>query len=149
MAEIHNIMPWFFPVFMVVFGGVFGSFLTCCLYRVPRHISLRSPASSCPSCHTKLGAKALIPILSYLIFKGRCCYCQTPISPRYLFIELLSVFLCLFAWFIWGPQLVLLVGMVLFLCLQFAVLLFAFSRKIATKVLLFSIILLLIIFINY
>jgi len=149
MAEIHNLIPWFFPVLMVVFGGVFGSFLTCCLYRVPRHISLRHPASSCPSCYTTLGAKALIPVLSYLIFRGRCCYCQKPISPRYLFIELLSIFLCLLAWFIWGPQLVLLVAIAFVLCLQFAFLLFVFEHKIASKVLLFSIILLLILFINY
>lgn len=78
---------------MVIIGAVFGSFLTCLLYRVPRHQSMWTPPSSCPVCGTCLKAVDLIPVLSWVMFRGRCRHCGKPMAKRYVLIELLSIFL--------------------------------------------------------
>ncbi|HSW35551.1 MAG TPA: prepilin peptidase [Candidatus Limnocylindrales bacterium] len=69
-------------------GLCFGSFLNVIIYRVPRQLSLISPPSRCPSCNHRLGFLELIPLLGYLLLKGRCRHCQVQISPRYPLIEL-------------------------------------------------------------
>ena len=72
------------------YGIVVGSFLNVCIYRLPRAESLLKPPSHCPNCNTRLRAKDLFPIFSYLFLRGRCRYCQARISPRYLTIELIT-----------------------------------------------------------
>jgi leader peptidase (prepilin peptidase) / N-methyltransferase len=72
-------------------GLVLGSFAGCCIYRLPRGISLWNPARSfCPRCGTTLKASENIPVLSWLVLRGRCGHCQGPISIRYLLVELLT-----------------------------------------------------------
>ncbi len=129
----------FIMVLVVVLGGVFGSFLTCMLYRVPRGISLSSPPSYCPSCQQKLKAVDLVPVLSYLCFKGRCHYCKTPVSPRYMVIELCMIAIFVLAYIMTGLSLQLIPALILAVSLAFVVGLWVESRKVATKVLLFSI----------
>jgi leader peptidase (prepilin peptidase) / N-methyltransferase len=69
---------------------VFGSFLNVCIYRMPREISVVSPRSACPNCETPIAAYDNIPVLSWLILRGRCRNCKAPISPRYALVELLT-----------------------------------------------------------
>jgi len=73
-----------------IFGLLIGSFLNVCIYRIPREESIVSPPSHCPNCGTRLKPLDLIPLLSYLIYRGNCRYCNQKISPRYFLVELLT-----------------------------------------------------------
>jgi leader peptidase (prepilin peptidase)/N-methyltransferase len=73
-----------------LFGLAVGSFLNVVIYRVPRHESIVSPRSRCPSCSVPLKEYDNIPVLSWLLLRGRCRNCQAAISPRYLVVELLG-----------------------------------------------------------
>jgi leader peptidase (prepilin peptidase)/N-methyltransferase len=77
-----------------VFGAIFGSFLNVVAYRLPRHESLLGPASHCPSCGTPVKAYDNIPILSFVLLRGRCRSCAATISPRYPLVEALTAALC-------------------------------------------------------
>jgi len=89
---------WIWYVFVFVFGCCVGSFLNVVIYRLPRDKSLIRPPSFCPSCGRRIRFYDNIPLLSWLLLRGRCRYCREPISPRYFVIELLTglVFLGLF-----------------------------------------------------
>jgi leader peptidase (prepilin peptidase)/N-methyltransferase len=71
-----------------VLGLVIGSFLNVVIYRVPLHVSIVSPRSACPSCHTPILERDNIPVVSWLLLRGKCRACSTPISPRYILVEL-------------------------------------------------------------
>ena len=71
-----------------LFGLAIGSFLNVVIYRVPRNESVVSPRSKCPSCGASIKDRDNIPVLSWLLLKGSCRNCHSPISPRYLFVEL-------------------------------------------------------------
>ncbi|HEX3434687.1 MAG TPA: prepilin peptidase [Solirubrobacteraceae bacterium] len=77
-----------------VFGAIFGSFLNVVAYRLPRHESLLGPASHCTSCGTPVKPYDNIPILSFLLLRGRCRSCSATISPRYPLVEALTAALC-------------------------------------------------------
>ena len=70
-----------------VFGLVIGSFLNVVIYRVPREESLVSPGSHCPSCDVPIKGRHNVPVLSWLVLRGRCASCKTRISPRYPLVE--------------------------------------------------------------
>lgn len=70
-------------------GAVLGSFLNCAAFRIAHGESFVKGRSRCPDCGHELGAAELIPVLSWLIQKGRCRHCGAKISPRYLIAELL------------------------------------------------------------
>ncbi|MBZ5512665.1 MAG: prepilin peptidase [Acidobacteriia bacterium] len=78
-----------------LFGLAFGSFLNVCIHRIPRGISVVTPHSACPQCHHAIRPYDNIPVLSWLILRGRCRHCGAPISPRYAAVELLTAFLFL------------------------------------------------------
>jgi leader peptidase (prepilin peptidase)/N-methyltransferase len=71
----------------VVFGAVLGSFLNVVIHRVPLGESVVSPGSHCPSCNTAIGPLENVPLLSWLVLRGRCRHCGAPISPRYPAVE--------------------------------------------------------------
>jgi len=72
-------------------GLIFGSFLNVCIYRLPRGLSVSNPPrSACPQCQHLIAFYDNIPVLSWLLLRGRCRYCRSRISPRYLVIELLT-----------------------------------------------------------
>lgn len=73
----------------LVFGLLIGSFLNVCIHRIPRGLSIVFPGSFCPSCHLKIAGFDNVPILSYLLLRGRCRNCSRPISPRYPVVELM------------------------------------------------------------
>ena len=79
-----------YAIFGFVFGLVIGSFLNVVIYRVPRHLSIVSPGSMCPSCGTEIAAYDNIPVLSWLILRGKCRHCGHPSSARYPLVELLT-----------------------------------------------------------
>lgn len=73
-----------------IFGACIGSFLNVCIYRIPENLSIVTPGSFCPSCHKSIPFYCNIPILSYIFLKGKCKFCQNPISMRYPLIEILT-----------------------------------------------------------
>jgi len=86
---------------MFVMGLAFGSFLNVCVYRMPLGLSVVTPRSACPGCKQPIAFYDNMPVLSWLILRGRCRQCKTKISPRYLMIELLTglMFLACFWYF--------------------------------------------------
>ncbi|MGV3488202.1 MAG: prepilin peptidase [Tuberibacillus sp.] len=84
-------------VFIFLLGAVMGSFFNVVGLRVPKHQSIIFPPSHCPQCRKRLTAGDLIPILSYLLVRGKCRYCRTPIPIIYPFVELSTACLFTFA----------------------------------------------------
>lgn len=73
--------------FFFLFGIVIGSFLNVCITRIPEGISIVSPASRCPRCETAIKPYDNIPVLSWLLLRGKCRNCHLPISPMYPIVE--------------------------------------------------------------
>ncbi len=69
-------------------GLLIGSFLNVVVYRVPAGMSIASPPSACPGCHSPIKAYDNVPVLSWLALRGRCRSCRTAISARYPIVEL-------------------------------------------------------------
>jgi leader peptidase (prepilin peptidase)/N-methyltransferase len=72
-----------------LFGLAIGSFLNVVIYRVPLHESIVTPRSKCPTCATPILERDNIPVVSWIILRGKCRSCRAPISPRYPLVELL------------------------------------------------------------
>jgi leader peptidase (prepilin peptidase) / N-methyltransferase len=81
--------------FAGVLGAIFGSFLNVVIHRLPRHESVISPSSHCPGCDTPVRPYDNIPILSWLLLRGRCRSCGESISPRYPLVEAGTGVLCI------------------------------------------------------
>lgn len=92
-------------VIVFVLGAVLGSFFNVVIYRLPRGLSLVRPGSRCPSCGTAIRPWDNIPILSYLLLRGRCRSCGAMISWRYPVVELTAALLLLTVWLRNGPWL--------------------------------------------
>lgn len=94
-------MDPFLAAASVILGLAFGSFLNVCIYRLPRDLSVLQPRRSmCPNCKQQIAFYDNVPVLSWLVLGGRCRTCKTPISPRYLVVEILTAALFLAcAWY--------------------------------------------------
>jgi leader peptidase (prepilin peptidase)/N-methyltransferase len=68
-------------------GAAVGSFLNVVIHRLPRGESLVKPRSRCPGCRATLRAVDNVPLVSWLVLRGRCRHCDAPISPRYPLVE--------------------------------------------------------------
>jgi leader peptidase (prepilin peptidase)/N-methyltransferase len=79
--------------FVAIFGSIIGSFLNVVIHRLPRDESIVFPNSRCPSCEAKIGPLDNLPIISYLVLRGRCRACRAPISIRYPAVEALTALL--------------------------------------------------------
>jgi len=78
-------------ILIAIFGLVWGSFLNVVIYRVPRGMSLLRPPSTCPGCGARIKPYDNVPVLSYLILRGKCRRCGRRISPVYPAVEALTV----------------------------------------------------------
>lgn len=98
-----------FELWVFLLGASLGSFFEVCAYRIPKQENFIVTRSFCPQCKHSLGAKDLIPIISYVVLQGRCRYCKGAIATRCLISELLSglIFLALFVVFGFSPEFVL------------------------------------------
>ncbi len=83
-------MKLFLEAAMFAYGLCFGSFLNVCIYRLPRGLSVVTPRSACPQCGDPIPLYHNLPVLSWLILRGKCRSCHESISPRYLVIEVLT-----------------------------------------------------------
>src|SRR5687767_5784798 len=73
-----------------VFGLVLGSFFNVVIHRLPRGQSLVTPGSRCPACGAEIKPYDNVPVVSWLVLRGRCRSCRAPISARYPLVETLT-----------------------------------------------------------
>lgn len=91
--------------FVFIFGAVVGSFLNVCIFRMPRDLSIVRPRSFCPECKKQIVWYENVPLISFLLLRGKCSHCRKEISPRYFFVELANALLWLFLWRRYGLSL--------------------------------------------
>jgi leader peptidase (prepilin peptidase)/N-methyltransferase len=84
-------------------GLIVGSFANVCIHRIPRRESVVTPRSRCPSCRALIRATDNVPVLSFLVLRGRCRHCQARISWRYPAVEAANGLAYLAAALRWGP----------------------------------------------
>lgn len=82
-------------IFAFVLGAAIGSFLNVCIFRIPAETSIVKPASQCPKCHHPIRYRDNIPMISYLLLRGKCRDCGEKISWRYPLVELITAILAL------------------------------------------------------
>lgn len=116
--ELLTFYPWLYPTFAAVLGLIVGSFLNVVIHRLPIMMdrewrqecavsfpeysisppegvyNLNIPRSTCPKCDTPIRIIDNIPVVSWLLLKGKCHNCSNPISIRYPLVELLTAGLC-------------------------------------------------------
>jgi leader peptidase (prepilin peptidase) / N-methyltransferase len=93
------------PVFMTALGLIIGSFLNVCIHRLPRAESIVWPSSRCPHCRKALEPYDNIPVVSYILLRGRCRGCGNPISLQYPVVELLTAGMFLAAYYLYPSAL--------------------------------------------
>ncbi|MCG7311702.1 prepilin peptidase [Priestia flexa] len=93
-----------FELYILTLGLILGSFYNVVGLRIPARESIVRPRSSCPSCQHVLTARELVPVLSYLIQKGKCRSCGTSISIKYPMVELLTGILFVLSFRLYGFQ---------------------------------------------
>jgi leader peptidase (prepilin peptidase) / N-methyltransferase len=90
-AHTWELLPFhFWSVCFFLFGCIVGSFLNVCIHRLPRGLSIVSPPSHCPHCKYSIPWYLNVPLVTWLVLRGRCKNCGAPISPRYFIVELLT-----------------------------------------------------------
>ncbi len=97
MSGSLNPSVFWYAVAAVV-GACFGSFSNVLVYRLPRNLSVVGPRSYCPKCKKTVAWYDNIPLLSWVLLRGRCRHCAAPISPRYLLLEMAGI-LCVLVGF--------------------------------------------------
>jgi leader peptidase (prepilin peptidase) / N-methyltransferase len=88
-----------------VLGAVVGSFANVCIHRLPRGESVVTPPSRCPACGARIAFYDNVPVVSFLLLRGRCRRCGAKISARYPLVEGASALLFLLSAAAWGPSL--------------------------------------------
>ncbi len=100
-------------LFVIILGGLWGSFANVCIYRLPLDRGVVSGRSYCPKCKKQITWKDNIPIISYLLLSGKCRKCKKPISSQYALVEFLSIFFFTIIYFLYGITLTTLLLMIL------------------------------------
>ena len=95
-------LRWFTLCWIAFLGGCFGSFMNVVVYRLPRGQSVVHPPSACPACGHAIRWYHNLPVLGWLMLRGRCYDCGVKISSRYLIVEaIVMAMMVVLAWF--GP----------------------------------------------
>ena len=124
-------------IFVLVLGALWGSFANVCIYRLPLERGVVSGRSFCPKCNKLITWNDNIPIISFLFLKGKCRHCNKKISLQYLLVEMISIFLFLIIYFVYGISITTL--LLLILSLSFLIIFFIdFKHYIIPNVLTFS-----------
>ena len=95
-------MTLFMNIFITVLGAALGSFLNVLIYRLPEETSIIFPASRCPHCRKAIRFYDNIPVISYILLKGRCRECHEKISFRYPLVELITAVISLLLFWKFG-----------------------------------------------
>ncbi len=107
----------FATVMVFVLGLLIGSFLNVCILRLPLGESIVSPRSHCPKCNTTLRWYHNIPVLSWMLLRGKCASCGVRISARYAVIELMTAVILVLLWRAYGPTITFGISAILLLAL--------------------------------
>ncbi|MGD8834148.1 MAG: prepilin peptidase [Desulfobacteraceae bacterium] len=91
--------------YLLLLGMCIGSFLNVCIYRIPNGSSIVRPPSSCPVCNASIKWFDNIPVVSYILLRGRCRGCKTRISIRYPIVEMLTGLFAVITWMEFGLSL--------------------------------------------
>lgn len=105
--EVEAALPWFFPVLAFGIGACMGSFVNVCIYRIPAGQSVFRPSSRCRACGQPIPPYLNLPILAWILLRGKAKCCGAPISIRYPSIEFLTAALFLASWLLLPPLLAL------------------------------------------
>ena len=100
-------------LFVIILGGLWGSFANVCIYRLPLDKGVVSGRSYCPKCKKQITWKDNIPIISYFLLNGKCRKCKKPISSQYALVEFLSILCFTIIYFLYGITLTTLLLMIL------------------------------------
>ena len=100
-------------IFVVILGGLWGSFANVCIHRLPKGKGVVSGRSHCPKCKKEIVWQDNIPIISYLILKGKCRKCKRKISSQYPMVEMINILLFLIIYFLFGISLTTILLMIL------------------------------------
>ena len=100
-------------LFVIILGGLWGSFANVCIYRLPLDKGVVSGRSYCPKCKKQITWKDNIPIISYFLLNGKCRKCKKPISSQYALVEFLSILFFTIIYFLYGITLTTVLLMVL------------------------------------
>ena len=103
--ECRLSLDLFLSVFSWVVGACIGSFLNVCIWRIPLEKSIVFPSSHCPSCAHPIRHRDNIPILSYLLLRGKCRDCGAKISAQYPVVEAITASISLALFLKYGPSL--------------------------------------------
>ncbi len=103
-----------------VLGLIIGSFLEVVIYRIPRKLSIIKPGSYCPNCKGKIAFYDNIPLISYIILKGRCRNCKVKISYKAFIIELFAGLLFVLNYFFFSLSIQTIIG-IIFSCVLIVV----------------------------
>jgi len=102
-AHNWSVVPFhFWSLAFFALGCIVGSFLNVCIYRMPLDLSVVSPPSHCPHCKYAIPFYLNIPLVTWLVLRGRCTNCGAPISSRYFIVELLTGLAFLSCWLKFG-----------------------------------------------
>src|SRR4029450_13791110 len=94
-----SIYEFLFRAFAFILGAAVGSFLNVCIYRLPVDLSVNKPRRSfCPACKAPIPWHQNLPLISWLLLRGRCANCASKIAFRYFAVELLTALLFLAIW---------------------------------------------------
>jgi leader peptidase (prepilin peptidase) / N-methyltransferase len=113
MADLNTILSretWasvpfhFWSVVFFVFGSMVGSFLNVCIHRMPTGLSIVKPRSRCPHCEYAIPWFLNMPLITWLVLRGKCANCKAPISIRYFLVEFLTGLAFLACWLNFGHQ---------------------------------------------
>lgn len=106
MPSYPPLFSWLYQVptllFVFAFGGCVGSFINVLAYRLPKGLGVVVPSSRCPKCQTVLGWRENIPILGWLMLRGKCRHCRRPISPEYPIVEFIVALLFALLYAMWA-----------------------------------------------
>ncbi|MGF1451753.1 MAG: prepilin peptidase [Opitutales bacterium] len=100
---VNEQYPWFFATMAFLFGACWGSFANVVIYRVPAGKSIVTPRSHCYACGKPLAVRDNLPIVGWLILRGRARCCGAPFSPRYAIVETLMGALFATCWLVYPP----------------------------------------------
>ncbi len=89
-----DVPAWLIRLLSFVFGALWGSFFNVAIYRWPRDMSVVKPPSHCPACGAPVRWYLNVPVFGYLLLKGKARCCGAPMTPRYVWVELISAVLC-------------------------------------------------------
>ncbi len=87
---VGDLASWFVSLVAFLFGACWGSFFNVAIYRWPLGLSVVSPPSHCPSCNARIPPWLNMPIIGYVLLRGKTACCGNPLSPRYPIVELLG-----------------------------------------------------------